>query len=60
MISTEILSHFQCRECNRWWSIGDWKPKKYIFCPHCETVFTVQLKTRIMIMIMRKVQRMVG
>ena len=34
--STEILTHFQCSECNRWWSIGDCdQDRKEWFCPWC-------------------------
>jgi DNA-directed RNA polymerase subunit RPC12/RpoP len=39
--SKEILYHFNCGKCNKWWSISDYhllsnnKPDM-IVCPHCE------------------------
>ena len=35
----EILAHFRCMECSKWWSIADW-PIEFdqhaeIICPHC-------------------------
>lgn len=34
--STEILSHFQCKACDKWWSVGDAPAdKKTWFCPWC-------------------------
>ena len=40
-ISIEKLSHFQCGECNKWWSIGDATKQTKWFCPWCgkEQVF---------------------
>ena len=46
--SKEILYHFNCGKCNKWWSIADYHlfsndvPKdketvhNMIICPHCE------------------------
>ena len=45
--SKEILYHFNCGKCNRWWSISDYHLlslnnttdldyDKPIVCPHCE------------------------
>jgi len=35
-VSIELLSHFSCRICNKWWSISDApKEKKEWFCPWC-------------------------
>ena len=34
-VSKEILYHFLCDACTKWWSIGDWEPKKTLTCPHC-------------------------
>lgn len=31
----EILYHFKCYRCTKWWSIGDYKIQEYITCPHC-------------------------
>jgi len=33
--STEKLVHFSCPDCKNWWSIGDWKNKSVMWCPHC-------------------------
>lgn len=35
-VSTEILYHFLCRFCDRWWSIADppEEPKE-LYCPWC-------------------------
>jgi len=33
--SIETLHHFKCHHCHGWWTIGDWTPKKYMWCPHC-------------------------
>lgn len=34
--SVEILHHFSCGACKKWWSIGDAvKEKKDWFCPWC-------------------------
>lgn len=36
-VSLELLYHFQCAHCSRWWSVGDFKyhPGDVVFCPHC-------------------------
>jgi len=35
-ISFELLSHFQCASCSKWWSIGDAdQSKNEWFCPWC-------------------------
>ena len=40
--SKEILYHFNCGKCNKWWSIADYHLfskdilKNKIICPHCE------------------------
>lgn len=32
----EELHHFQCAQCNKWWSVGDApKIKQIWFCPWC-------------------------
>ena len=38
--SKEILYHFNCGKCNKWWSIADYhlfskKVPNLITCPHC-------------------------
>jgi predicted RNA-binding Zn-ribbon protein involved in translation (DUF1610 family) len=35
-ISKEVLTHFQCGQCEKWWTIGDApKSKKVWYCPWC-------------------------
>lgn len=35
-VSKEILFHFECLKCKKWWSIGDAPPKKKEwYCPWC-------------------------
>ena len=36
-VSLELLYHFRCASCRRWWSVGDfeWDPKALVCCPHC-------------------------
>jgi ssDNA-binding Zn-finger/Zn-ribbon topoisomerase 1 len=34
--STEILTHFNCPKCKKWWAIGDFpKDRKKVYCPWC-------------------------
>ena len=34
--SLELLSHFWCKQCKKWWSIGDAPlTKRDWFCPWC-------------------------
>jgi DNA-directed RNA polymerase subunit RPC12/RpoP len=33
--SIEILHHFNCSSCMKWWSIGDYIKMDNIICPHC-------------------------
>lgn len=45
VVSTEILYHFNCEECSKWWSISD-STKKVIHgsswnCPYCGYAQTV-------------------
>ncbi len=46
-VSKEVLYHFNCGKCNKWWSVSDYhllsldnhKDLNYInpiTCPHCE------------------------
>lgn len=35
MVSLEHLYHFNCSECKKWWSVGDWTPVDSLTCPHC-------------------------
>ena len=34
-VSLEMLYHFRCVNCEKWWSIGDWAYASDIICPHC-------------------------
>jgi ASC-1-like (ASCH) protein len=33
--SKEILTHFSCGHCKKWWSIGDAPKRNVWFCPWC-------------------------
>ena len=33
--SIEILTHYQCPDCEQWWSIGDAPPFTSMYCPLC-------------------------
>ena len=33
--TNEVISHFKCSICMKWWSISDWKPTVYVWCPNC-------------------------
>ena len=35
LASVEVLVHFQCALCNKWWSIGDAPDRDYWYCPWC-------------------------
>jgi|TARA_R100001443_G_scaffold106888_2_gene116465 DNA-directed RNA polymerase subunit RPC12/RpoP len=46
-VSKEVLYHFNCGKCNKWWSVADYhllslnntkdlNGNKKITCPHCE------------------------
>jgi PHP family Zn ribbon phosphoesterase len=46
-ISREILSHFQCAQCQKWWSIGDAPAdKKNWYCPWCGTLQNFEVITQ--------------
>lgn len=38
-VSLELLYHFNCYRCQKWWSIGDFVPiaEQTVYCPHCST-----------------------
>lgn len=39
----ELLSHFLCEFCQKWWSIGDAPiEKKEYFCPWCGEVNKIE------------------
>ncbi len=40
LYSVETLTHFRCTVCNKWWTIGDWKPLHNMTCPHCGFIHT--------------------
>jgi hypothetical protein len=33
--SVELLQHFQCGVCQKWWSIGDAPNRPNWYCPWC-------------------------
>lgn len=37
IVSLEKLFHFQCAECEKWWTIGDFDKiyQPYLNCPFC-------------------------
>jgi Zn finger protein HypA/HybF involved in hydrogenase expression len=35
-ISVEKLAHFQCSDCNKWWTIKDAPEQANWFCPWCD------------------------
>jgi hypothetical protein len=34
-VNPEMIYHFKCQHCLKWWSIGDWTPTKELWCTHC-------------------------
>ncbi len=41
----ELLHHFCCKKCKKWWSIGDAPINKHVwFCPWCGTENNYQSK----------------
>jgi len=34
-LSKEVLVHFQCSSCSKWWTIGDAPDRGHWFCPWC-------------------------
>lgn len=42
-ISLELLYHYSCGHCNKWWSIADIKPipGSVVTCPHCNVLHLV-------------------
>lgn len=39
-LCVEVLHHFQCGDCNQWWTIGDYRPsreREQLCCPKCGT-----------------------
>ena len=45
VFSKEIIYHFQCSNCEGWWTIGDFHIKKQdkLFCPWCGFVSKVKI-----------------
>lgn len=37
----EYLYHFNCPNCKKWWSVGDWTYISSMTCPHCSVKLTV-------------------
>jgi DNA-directed RNA polymerase subunit RPC12/RpoP len=47
--SKEILYHFNCGKCNKWWSVSDYhllslESNKTVTCPHCEHKALIEIK----------------
>jgi DNA-directed RNA polymerase subunit RPC12/RpoP len=45
----EVLHHFFCSECKKWWSIGDHKDtelKNQMSCPHCGVIHSEYIKNK--------------
>lgn len=43
--SKEVLYHFNCGECKKWWTVGDWHTLRngdMTYCPHCGTLQEVE------------------
>jgi hypothetical protein len=42
----EILYHFNCEECKKWWSVSDFTlsgdPKQKMSCPHCNRISIIE------------------
>lgn len=36
-VSVELLYHFSCGLCQRWWTVADyqWVDRAQVICPHC-------------------------
>ena len=49
-VSLELIYHFSCDYCSKWWSVADYSwPKlsegrRYITCPHCAQVNALPLQ----------------
>jgi uncharacterized paraquat-inducible protein A len=39
----EILYHYQCPQCELWWSVADIAVPKVAHCPHCGCEDEVEL-----------------
>jgi DNA-directed RNA polymerase subunit RPC12/RpoP len=44
----EYLYHYKCKQCLKWWTVGDicpfWsstEPGAKVYCPHCGSVYEV-------------------
>jgi hypothetical protein len=40
-VHTETLFHFNCCECERWWTVGDFKMDQQVFCVYCGEEYSV-------------------
>jgi hypothetical protein len=36
--SKEVLTHFLCEDCKKWWTVGDWEQENNMCCPYCGIV----------------------
>ena len=43
----EVITHFSCGECSKWFSVSEYKPEKdkAVTCSHCEhTAIPLEMK----------------
>ncbi len=45
-VSLELLYHYQCDACQKWWSVADITPQpgETVWCPHCRNQDVVPIK----------------
>ncbi len=39
--SKEVLTHFNCGSCGKWWSVSEAPSKKNWWCPWCGKLITL-------------------
>ena len=40
----EILFHYICGNCLKWWSVSTLAPAEHVSCPHCATTYATEEK----------------
>lgn len=45
----ELLYHYRCDKCQKWWSIGDIAPEitQKVYCPHCQHPDVVDIISKV-------------
>lgn len=56
-IFIEILAHFKCNECRKYWSVGDYEHYRIITCPHCQANYELTYFQIILIKILKLISR---